>query len=80
MTNMQFLVDESVGKKFSEIMKNFGKEVLFVGDSIHEVDDKKVLSFANRHNLILITKTKILANLFLGLANTQQELYYSELP
>ena len=55
---MQFLVDESVGKKFSDILKNSGKDVIFVGDTIPEVDDESVLSFANKANRIIITADK----------------------
>ena len=58
MINMRFLVDESVGKKFSDIVRNSGRDVIFVGDSIPEVDDGIVLSFANMENRILITADK----------------------
>ena len=69
---MRFLVDESVGKKFSDILKNSGKDVLFVGDSGPEVDDENVLSFANNENRVLITADKDFGELIfkLGISST----------
>ena len=55
---MLFLVDESVGKKFSDILRNSGKDALFVGDFLPEVDDESVLYFAYKHDRILITADK----------------------
>src|SRR3989338_26821 len=58
MIKTLFLVDESVGKRFSNILLNSGRDVLFVGDFFPEVDDEIVLSFANKGNRILITADK----------------------
>lgn len=67
---MQFLVDESVGKKFSDILKNFKKDVLFVGESIPEVADENVLAFANEENRILITADKDFGELIFKLGKS----------
>ena len=50
MKKMRFLVDESVGKKFADVLKNSGADVLFGGDVMPEVVDEDVLSFANKEN------------------------------
>jgi len=55
---MRFLVDESVGKKFADVLKNSGADVLFGGDAMPEVADEDILSFANKENRILITADK----------------------
>lgn len=55
---MLFLVDESVGKKFADVLKNSGVDVLFGGDAMPELADEDVLSFANKGNRILITADK----------------------
>src|SRR3989338_7201763 len=70
MINMRFLVDESVGKKFSDIIKNSGEDVLFVGDSMPEVDDEDVLSFANNENRIIITADKDFGELIFKLGKS----------
>ena len=58
MKKKRFLVDESVGKKFADVLKNSGADVLFGGDSMPELADEDVLSFANKENRILITADK----------------------
>ena len=55
---MKFLVDESVGNKFANLLKNTGYDVLFVGDVMPEVEDEKVFAFAESENRILITADK----------------------
>ena len=55
---MRFLVDESVGNRFANLMKNSGYNTIFVGDVMPEVDDALVLSFAEREMGILITADK----------------------
>lgn len=70
MINMQFLVDESVGKKFSDIVKDSGRNVVFAGDAIPEVDDEEVLRFANEGDLILITADKDFGELIFKLGKS----------
>lgn len=67
---MLFLVDESVGKKFSDIVKNSGEDVLFVGDAIPKVDDEIVLSFANKENRVIITADKDFGELIFKLGKS----------
>lgn len=55
---MKFLVDESVGNKFANLLKNAGYDILFVGDIMPEVEDEKVMAFAESENRILITADK----------------------
>ena len=55
---MRFLVDESVGNKFANLMKNFGYDAIFVGEIMPEEDDSAVLSFAEHERRILITADK----------------------
>lgn len=72
MASMRFLVDESAGKKFSGLVKNTGRDVLFSGDSIPEVDDEDVLSFANDEKRILITADKDFGELVFKLGKSSQ--------
>ena len=58
MINMRFLVDESVGNKFANLLKRSGYNVIFVGEAVPEVDDTEVLSFAKHEKRILITADK----------------------
>lgn len=58
MIKARFLVDESVGKKFANVLKSAGVDVLFGGDVMPEVADEAVLSFAKLENRILITADK----------------------
>lgn len=58
MTNMRFLVDESVGNKFANIMEDLGYDTLFVGEIMPEVDDASILFFAEREVRVLITADK----------------------
>ena len=70
MINMRFLVDESVGKKFSNILKDSGKHTIFAGDVIPEVDDEDVLHFADEKDLILITADKDFGELIFELSKS----------
>jgi predicted nuclease of predicted toxin-antitoxin system len=55
---MRFLVDESTGKRFSELLKEAGHDVLFVGDSMSGASDETVLDEANKQGRILVTDDK----------------------
>lgn len=55
---MRFLVDESMGKVFAEILTKAGHDVIFVGDAIPEVDDEIIISFAEKESRILVTSDK----------------------
>ena len=55
---MRFLIDESIGKKFSDILNNSGYDAKYSGDSIPEVDDEYVLHVANKEGRVLITADK----------------------
>ena len=68
---MRFLIDESIGKRFSDILNDSGYDAKYSGDSIPEVDDEYVLYVANKEGRVLITAERILANLFSSNANHQ---------
>ena len=55
---MKFLVDESVGNKLANILKNLGYDIVFVGDRTPAIKDEEVLSFSDDENRVLITADK----------------------
>lgn len=54
---MRFLVDESTGKKFADLLKR-KHDVVFVGDVMPTATDEKVISYAEKENRILVTDDK----------------------
>jgi len=60
---MRFLVDESIGNRFAELLKNAGYDVVFSGDAMPQVADEKVLSFSAYDKRVLITADKDFGNL-----------------
>ena len=55
---MRFLVDENLGKRFADVLSRHGYNALFVGDMMRSAPDDKILSFAEKENLIIITDDK----------------------
>lgn len=55
---MRFLVDENLGKRFADVMNRHGYSSLFVGDVIRSAPDEKILSFAEKENLVVVTDDK----------------------
>ena len=55
---MRFLVDESLGKRFSEVLIRHGYISLFVGDLMRSAPDEKILASAVYENMIVITDDK----------------------
>ncbi|MBI3035368.1 DUF5615 family PIN-like protein [Candidatus Woesearchaeota archaeon] len=55
---MKFLVDESVGNKLANLLGSAAYDTLFVGDVMPEVDDEKIMAFAESENRVLITADK----------------------
>ena len=55
---MRFLVDENLGKRFANVMNRSGHDALFVGDIMRSAPDEKILEFAKKENLIIITEDK----------------------
>lgn len=55
---MRFLVDENLGKRFSDILNTHKYSALFVGDTIRNAPDEEILVFAEKENRIIITDDK----------------------
>lgn len=55
---MLFLVDECTGKRFSNLLKKEGYDVLFAGDIVPSVSDEEILNWCAKENRILITDDK----------------------
>ena len=55
---MRFLIDENLGDRFVKVLSKHGYDVLFAGDIIRGSPDEKVLSFAAKENLVLVTEDK----------------------
>ena len=54
----KFLIDESTGKKFFELMISEGFDAKYVGSELNSAIDEKVLEAAEKENRILITDDK----------------------
>lgn len=68
----RFLVDESLGKRFSHILKRAGYDAVFVGDVLPEVEDEIVLILAEKENRILITADKDFGELIFSLGKASK--------
>ena len=55
---VKFLVDESLGKRFSDVLNREGYASLFVGDLMRSAPDEDVLASAENEDLILMTDDK----------------------
>jgi predicted nuclease of predicted toxin-antitoxin system len=55
---LRFLIDESTGRRLSEMMNEAGFDTVFVGDIMPGVDDEAILSAAEKEKRILITDDK----------------------
>ena len=55
---MRFLVDESTGKLFADLLRKLGYDVIFVGDIMPAATDEEILSAAKKENRILVTDDK----------------------
>jgi predicted nuclease of predicted toxin-antitoxin system len=55
---MRFLVDECTGKRFAELLRQEGHDVLFAGDVSRSMPDEEIIALAERENSILITDDK----------------------
>lgn len=55
---MRFLVDECTGKKFADLLKSEGHDVLFAGDVLQSASDEEIINFCEMENRILITDDK----------------------
>lgn len=55
---MRFLVDESLGKRFSDTLNRHGYASLFVGDLMRSAPDEEILASAENKNIIVITDDK----------------------
>ncbi|MBI3051826.1 DUF5615 family PIN-like protein [Candidatus Woesearchaeota archaeon] len=55
---MAFLVDEDLGKRFSDVLNSHGYESLFAGDVMRSAPDDKILAFAEKENHIILTGDK----------------------
>lgn len=55
---MLFLVDECTGKRFSNLLKKEGYDVLFAGDIMPSVSDEEIMNWCEKENRILITDDK----------------------
>ena len=55
---MKFLVDENLGKKFTNLLTQEGYDAVFVGDVMRGAPDEKVLPMAESEKRVLITDDK----------------------
>ncbi|MBI2145421.1 DUF5615 family PIN-like protein [Candidatus Woesearchaeota archaeon] len=55
---MQFLVDESTGKRFAALLAATGHDVIFAGDAMPSASDEEVLAKAEKEDRILISDDK----------------------
>jgi len=55
---MRLLVDESTGKRISQLLKEAGHDVLFVGDTMSGSSDETILAEAASQGRILVTDDK----------------------
>jgi predicted nuclease of predicted toxin-antitoxin system len=55
---MRFLVDECTGKRFAELLRIEGYDVVFAGEELQSVSDDAILKFCEMENRILITDDK----------------------
>ena len=55
---MRFLVDESTGKRFNQLLNEAGHDSVFVGDVTPGITDETILSNAESEGRILITDDK----------------------
>jgi predicted nuclease of predicted toxin-antitoxin system len=55
---MRFLVDESAGKRLSDLLVQSGQDSVFVGDVMAGATDEDVLARAEKESRILITDDK----------------------
>ena len=55
---MRFLVDENLGRRFADILNRHGYSASFVGDVVRSATDDKILAFAKKENLMIVTDDK----------------------
>ena len=55
---MRFLVDESIGNRFADILSRHEYNALFAGNVMRGAPDEKILAFAEKEKLIIITDDK----------------------
>lgn len=58
MKNIKFLVDESLGNRFSVLLASHGYNSVFVGNIMRSAPDDEILSFSEKENFVIATDDK----------------------
>ena len=58
MKSIKFLVDESLGNRFSVFLENHGYNSVFVGNIMRSAPDEEILSFSEKENFVIATDDK----------------------
>ena len=69
---MRFLIDENLGDRFASIFSRYGYKAVFVGNIMRSAPDEKILSFAEKEKLIIITDDKDFGELVFRLKKPAQ--------
>lgn len=55
---MRFLIDQNLGRKFTNLLSQAGYDAIFIKDLLPKAPDEKVLSLAERESRIVVTNDK----------------------
>ena len=69
-TNMKFLVDANLGRKFTNLINKAWYDAVFINDLLAKTSDEEVLTLAERENRIIITNDKDFGELIFKLGKS----------
>src|SRR3989338_5029394 len=65
---MRFLIDQNLGRKFTNLLSQAGCDAIFIKDLLPKASDEDVLSLAERESRIVVTNDKDFGKLIFKLS------------